>query len=273
MNIKSSQLVLVILSLLLLSGTHAFAQNAAAPVTSASAPESETEIQDSGKEENSEAVVKEVSVSDDELPSESVTPVTDNSSSVLNKKVRFTKRFQLDLNTGSVLDEAIVNSSYFLVRASYYTNEEYSFGVGIKTRFGGRTTYSDQLYQGSAQLNFDRAPAPTSGHFVSFGYNFFYGKISLGKSVVIPASTKLETDFGLQSWGSTSKPFLQSAVNQSFFMNKHLSVGFSIGLSLAQISDPTSVNVRSTQPVPSESSFSNKIQFNQFLSVNLNALL
>lgn len=265
MNIKNSKFLFVILSLVL--GTApAFAQSPAAP------SDSETEIQDS-QEPGSEAVVKEIVVGDDELPSESVTPNTDNSSSVLNKKVKFTKRFQLDVNTGSVLDEAIVNSNYFLIRGSYFTNEEYSFGLGLRTRFGGRTTYSDQLYAGSAQLDFDRAPAPTAAHFVSFGYGFYYGKISLGKNMVIPASTKLESDFGLQTFGSTSKPFLQTAVNQSFFANKHLALGFSIGLSLAQVADPTSVNVRSTQPVPSESSFSNKIQFNQFMSVNLSLLL
>ena len=270
MNIKSSKFLFIILSLLIFSSPKAMAQSNAAQ------PESETEIQDT-QEPGSEAPVKDIVVGDDELPSESVTPITDNSSSILHKKVKFTKRFQLDVNTGSVLDEAIVNSSYFLVRGSYFTNEEYSFGVGLRSRFGGRTTYSDQLYAGSAQLDFDRAPAPTSAHFVSFGYGFYYGKISLGKNMVIPASTKLESDFGLQTFGSTSKPFLQTAVNQSFFANKYLALGFSIGLSLAQVADPTSVNVRSTSPAgptnPSESSFSNKIQFNQFLSVNLSLLL
>lgn len=267
MNIKNSKFLFVIFSVLV-GAAPAFAQ------TNASAAESETEIQDS-QEPGSETVVKEIVVGDDELPSESVTPNTDNSSSVLNKKVKFTKRFQLDVNTGSVLDEAIVNANYFLIRGSYFTNEEYSFGVGLRTRFGGRTTYSDQLYANAAKLDFDRAPAPTSAHFVSFGYGFYYGKISLGKNLVIPASTKLESDFGLQTFGSTSKPFLQTAVNQSFFANKHLALGFSIGLSMAQVADPTSASVRSNppSPIPSESSFSNKIQFNQFMSVNLSLLL
>lgn len=268
MNIKSNKIIFLLLTVLIFAGYQAHAQG-----RPASDSDSETEIQDNIKEEPSDTVVKDVVVGDEELPSESVTPITDNTSSVLNKKVRFAKKFQLDLYTGSVLDEPIVNASYFLFRASYYTNEEYSFGLGIRTRFGGRTTYSDQLYAGTAQLDFDRAPAPTTGQFVSFGYNFYYGKISLGKNAVIPASTKLESDFGLQSFGSSSKPFLQSAVNQSFFIGSHLSLGFSIGLSMAQVADPTSVNVRSSQPIPNESSFANKIQFNQFLSVNLNALL
>lgn len=268
MNIKSNIFFVLTMSLFIYSAQSAQAQSGAAPA----AAESDTEIQDSSQETGSEAVVKDVVVSDEELPSESVTPNTDNTSSILNKKIRFSKRFQLDVYTGTILDEAIVNASYFMLRGSYYISEEYSFGLGLRSRFGGHTTYSDQLFTGST-LDFDRAPSPSSSHFVSFGYNFYYGKISLGKNMVIPASTRLESDFGLQTFGSTSKPFLQTAVNQSFFMNNHLSVGLSIGLSLAQVADPTSVNVRLSQPVPSEGSFSNKMQFNQFLSVNLNALL
>ena len=237
------------------------------------AEEESTEIQDNSTDLNQpEPVVKETVVDDDELPSESVIPITDNNSSVLNKKIKFAKRFQVDLNTGSVLDEPLVNASYFLFRGSYYTTEEYSFGLGIRSRFGGKTTYSEQLYQGTAQLEFDRAPSPTQSHFVSFGYNFYYGKISLGKNVVVPASTKLDTDFGMQTFGTSTKPFLQTAVTQSFYINTHISVGLSIGLSLAQTYDSTSVNIRLTQPIPSESSFASKMQTNQYLSLNLNTI-
>lgn len=275
MSTKNNAMIsLVVFSLFLLSfqaGAQVRGQSTTPP--SGIANESELEIEESAQETSSEPVVKEVVISEDEFPSESVTPITDNKSNVLNKKIKFTKRFQLDLNTGSILDEPIVNTNYYLIKASYYVSEEYSFGVGIRSRFGGKTTYSEQLYQGSAQLDFDRAPSPTQSHFVSFGYSFYYGKISLGKNIVVPALTKLDTDFGMQSFGSTTKPFIQSAVNQSFFITNHLSLGLSIGLSLAQTLDPTSVNIRLTQPVPNQSNFSDKIQFNQYLSLNLGMIL
>ena len=268
MSIRSkSFLSLLVVSALLLSSNFAFAQ--AAPAEE----DGPTEIQDNTPDVNEpEYVVKDTVVDDDELPSESVIPITDNSSSVLSKRVTFAKRFQIDLGTGSVLDEPLINSSYFVFRGSYYTAEEYSFGLGGRSRFGGKTTYSQQLNEGTAQLEFERAPAPTESYFVSFGYNFYYGKLSLGKSLVIPASTKLDTDFGMQTFGSSSKPFLQSAVTQSFYLNRHISIGLSIGLSLAQTYDSTSVNIRSTQPVPSESAFSTKMQTNQYLSLNLSTI-
>ena len=270
MSIRSNSfLSLLVVSALLFSSDRAFAQAAPAPAPD----DGPTEIQDNTPDVNGpEYVVKETVVDDDELPSESVIPITDNSSSVLNKRVTFAKRFQLDLGTGSVLDEPLINSSYFIVRGSYYMAEEYSFGLGGRSRFGGKTTYSQQLNEGTAQLEFERAPAPTESYFVSFGYNFYYGKLSLGKNLVIPASTKLDTDFGMQTFGSSTKPFLQSAITQSFYMNKYISIGLSIGLSLAQTLDSTSVNIRSTQPVPSESAFSTKMQTNQYLSVNLSTI-
>lgn len=274
MSIKSKGFIFVIFFIFILSGFSSFSQDGGvvAETSSESDSGSDTEIQEN-QESGSAQVVKELVVTEDELPIESVVPITDNKSTVLNKKIKFTKRFQFDLNTGMILDEPFVNTNYFLLRGSYYINEEYSFGLGTKSRSGGKTSYADQLYQNSAQLDFDRAPSPTQSHFVSFGYNFYYGKISLGKNIVIPASTRLETDFGMQSFGSATKPFIQSAVTESFYMTNRLSLGLSIGLSIAQILDATSANIRSSQPVPSASNFDDKIHFNQYLSINLNALL
>lgn len=271
MSIKSKSTLFIIIFFGFFLNVRAAEQiNSAIQVKSV---ENDTEIQDNSQDQAQETIVKDVVVGEDELPTESVTPITDNNSAVLNKKIKFTKRFLVDFDMGSVLDEPIVNASYYLVRASYYTNEEYSFGFGIRSRFGGRTSYSEQLYQGSAQLEFNRAPAPTQSTFLSYGYNFYYGKISIAKNLVVPASTKLESDFGLQTFGSSSKPFVQAAINQSFFLTSNLALGLNLGLSMAQIVDPTSVNIRSSQPLPSEASFANKIQFNQYLSVNLNVLL
>ena len=277
MNIRSSSLLSLLVFTLLFQGSRVFAQPttpSATPPTATPGDNDPTEIQEPATEpDQPETIVKETVVNDDELPSESVTPITDNNSNVLNKKIKFTKRFQVDAQTGSILDEPLINASYLLIRGSYYTTEEYSFGVGLRSRFGGKTTYSEQLFEGSARLQFERAPEPTSANFVSFGYSFYYGKISLGKNLVIPATTKLDTDFGMQSFGSTAKPFLQSAITQSFYLNTHIALGISIGMSIAQSIDSTSVNIRSTQPVPNESSFATKMQTNQYLSLNLSAVL
>ena len=265
MNIKSNLITAFVIFTALLAGQNlALAQQA----------ENETEIQEAPQEaEAVEPQAQEIKIDEDELPGESVTPKTDITNSVINKKVSFKKRFLLDLNTGSILDEPLVNSNYFLVRASYFTSEEYYFGVGFKSRFGDKTSYAEQLSSGTAQLQFDRVPKPTQSHFLSMGYNFYYGKLSFSKDTVITANTRLDTDFGMQKVGTVNKPFVQTSVTQSFFLNRHISLGLSIGLSMAQTFDTTSVNIRSTEPVPSESAFSEKNQFNQFLSANLSLLL
>lgn len=276
MNIKSSAFLTLLL--LAFSFNTEAQQNIktvpAGTTSTAQAANDDTEIQDNVADaDQSEAPVQEIKIDEDELPEESVTPKTDNSSSVLNKQVKFNKRFLIDVQTGSILDEPLVNSNYFLGRATYYTTEEMAFGLGFKSRFGGKTSYSEQLNAGTAQLEFERAPSPTASHFLSFGYNFYYGKISMSKNMIIPASTKFECDAGMQKVGSATLPFVQSSLNQSFYLSKHLALGLSIGLSIAKTYDSTSVNIRSSQPVPNESDFSDKIQFNQFLAGSLSILL
>ena len=265
-KIKTPQLIAILAFSFYATGVFAQAADKATPSAS------ETEIQEAAPEANQDSNQDVVKIDEDELPGESVIPKTDTLQSIVNKNIKFSKRFMLDVETGSVLDEPIVNAYYFLARASYFVNEDYSFGIGLRSRFGDRTDYSQQLFQGTAQLEFNRAPAPTESHFLSFGYNFYYGKLSLSKNLVIPATTKLDADAGLQHVGSSDKPFVQAALSQSFFMTKHLAIGLSYGISLAQSIDPTSVNIRSSQPNPQEADFSQKMQFNQYLSANLSIL-
>jgi len=263
MNTKMKNLLILSLVAIGMTGTQAFAET-----TNSS---TETEIQENVQSEAAQP--QEIKIDEDELPGESVVPKTDTLQSVINKKIKFTKRFMVNVSAGSILDEPIVNANYFLVRGTYHTNEDFSFGVGFRSRYGDRTDYSQQLYEGSAQLEFERAPAPSSATFLSFGYTFYYGKMSFAKNAVIPATTSMDADAGLQRVGTADKPFIQSAVTQSFYLTKSIAVGISYGLSLAQSVDPTSVNIRSTSPVPRESDFSDKLQFNQYLSANLSFLL
>lgn len=215
---------------------------------------------------------EEITIDEKELPGESVTPKTDIPTAVINKNLNLKNRLALDLATGNILDEPLVNANYFLVRVSYFTGEEISYGLGFKSRFGGKTSYSQQLYDGSAQLEFERAPSPTDSYFFSIGYSFYYGKLSLTKDTTMTATTKLDTDLGMQKTGTAQKPFVQAAITQSFFFNSHLALGLSYGLSLAQLYDPTSVNIRSSQPIPAESDFATKLRFNQYLSLNLTTI-
>lgn len=200
-------------------------------------------------------------------------PVIDTTSSVLNKKVSFAKSFSVDLENGTLPDEMIVNSRYNLVRISNYMNEDFSYGVGYRGRYGGQTEYSQNFLSSPTPLDFSRAPEPTKAGFITFGYNFFYGKLSLLKNSVIPTLTKVNTDFGLQAYGTMNRPFLQISLNQLFFVTKNMALGFNFGFGFADIIDPTSVDVNVAQPAPAESRFSGKMQFSKTLGLNLNLFL
>ena len=90
MNTKSNSLLSLIVLILFFGNTQIYAQERAqsAALKAAVAVDDETEIQDNSQEQTTETVVKEIVISPDEFPSESVTPITDNNSDILNKKTQ-----------------------------------------------------------------------------------------------------------------------------------------------------------------------------------------
>lgn len=202
-----------------------------------------------------------------------ITPTTDSQSGVLNRKLTFKGRYAIDLDNGSFPDELIRNSRYGMFRFSKYLNEDYSFGIGFRTRYGGLTQYAEQLSQSPTALDFSRSPEPQKSGFVSFGYNLFYGKVSLTKNTVMTTLSKIQTDFGVQNFGSVNRPFIQTAFVQNFFLNRYMALGFNLGFGFSEITDPTSFDVRSSQPAPNEASFASKIQFSRYYGLNLNLFL
>jgi hypothetical protein len=199
-----------------------------------------------------------------DLPEESVFPKTDTKNSVINKKVSFRNQFAVEALAGIFLDEPLLNSNYWSVKIGYFKTEELYFGGGFKSRIGGMTSYGQQIKNLNPPILLDEVPAPTQSQFISVGYNFFYGKLSLTQDSVITTSAKLDGDFGMQQNGNSYKPFIQSSVTQSFYLNKNVAIGFNIGLSLAQVYDYTSVYLRSSS-APSESGYPTKLQFNQYI--------
>lgn len=244
---------------LLLLGSLSLAANTATEVRSA-----DTEIVDDPFEDTA------VSTVNNDIEEKAL---TDSNQGVLRKRVNFNKSFQIDLSSGLMPEEITSNSKYSLVRISYFANDNYGFGLGVKTRFGDRTDESQSLLNSAQQIDFDRAPVTKNAAFVSFGYNLLYGKISLTKNIVPATLTQIKTDFGLQNYSSVNRPFIRTALDQSFFVFKRLALGFGIGLDIAEITDATSVNVNQSQAIPNESSFATKIQFNYFYSLNLNVIL
>ncbi len=230
---------------------------------------SETEILDTDEDINSESLKSVTSINQAVLTSNQV----DTDSRILNKKIKFSNRFQLALDSGQFQDELIANARYSQLRLSYFINEDYSVGIGYRDRFGGKTSAANQFEQSAGSLDFDKAPQAKKSGFVTFGYNLFYGKMSFTDTIATPAVTQLVTDFGFQSFGSTSRPYLQTGLHQLFYLGSHVSLGLNLGFSLAEISDATSLNINNAQPAPNEANFTSKIQFNKFIGMNLNFIL
>jgi|GEM_PF-4881648 len=233
----------------------------------------ETEIQDDVQDELNDLDSKELSGASSQRFVEIITPLTDSKLSVLSRKVQFSKKYLIDLSSGLVADELVANNKYSQIKVSYYSSEEFSFGLGIRSRYGGKTAYAEQLLQSTGQLEFSRAPAVTQAYFLAMAYNIAYGKVSFTKSTVFSTLTKADFDFGIQMFKEEKRPFIQVALTQSLFLSSSLAVGLSLGASIAEVTDPTTADVRLTSPLPSDSSFTSKFQSNAYLSINLNVLL
>jgi len=120
----------------------------------------------------------------EELAKESVLPVFDRSVSVKNRSVVTAKRFDVDVFYGLALTEPIYDVSKFGLGVYYNMNENSALGVLFAKNSSGVSTYANQLHT-QYQLDFNRAPKPEMVGMLDYNLKFFYGKMSLTKSLVI----------------------------------------------------------------------------------------
>ena len=197
----------------------------------------------------------------------------DSSQAVLNPHIKFAKKVRFDFESGVLGDELIANANYTLVRWAYYAQDDLSYGIGFRLRTGGLTPDSEELQAQNPQLALSVAPKPTTTVFVSLGYNLLYGKLGFSESKSINTITQLNTDFGLQTFGNVKRPILQLSFSQLFFIDSSIAIGVNLGLSVGEVTDPTSTNLNSSLPAPNDDQFNSKILFGKSIGINLNVLL
>jgi hypothetical protein len=196
----------------------------------------------------------------------------DSSSAVVKQNVIFEKKYLVDLSAGSFLDEQFANANYTNLKVSYFYDQNYLLGLGLRTRSGGNTSLTNSLLN-DYQVDLRRAPIATTAFYGTFGYALFYGKLSLTKNTTVTNSSKVGIDLGMQTYGQTRRPFIQTDFTQYFYIGKSFSISVGLGLSFAEVTDPTSFDVRTTQPISSEDSFGSKVQMNHFIAIGVGVLL
>lgn len=193
------------------------------------------------------ALAEEMQFSEEELPTEAVTPKLDTPRAVLNRKLTYRNRVQADLGFGWLLDEAFYNNQFIAVQGAYALDEASGIGFRYLSFGSGLSDYGKQFSTPTATITDPPQfvnVGPKSGYMLHYERRMMYGKLSLGKHRVIPALITWNVEGGMISYGSKTLPLLGASVGNRFFVTKNLGLSFGLHGFLRQLVDPISKNLR-----------------------------
>jgi outer membrane beta-barrel protein len=211
---------------------------------------------------------------EEELATESVLPIFDNSRGVLNRNVVTEGRFEFGGGAGLALNEPFYNPLHFQLQGTYHFDELHAVNVIGMFLMSGPSSYGDQLK--SAPTNFDPslAPAPSSILMINYQLTAFYGKISLTKKSVMNLSLFGTAGAGVLGLDSgTQLPALNIGFGQKFYFNPNLALRLDFRFVGYQGPDATSQPLNPGTAKPAESAFDDELFFNTYISGGLVFLL
>lgn len=210
-----------------------------------------------------------ITLPENELPSETVIPKTDSKAVVLNRTVQKARRASIGVAAGVLLDEIFYNAQALTIDARFNTSERGAWGFRWDQWMGNGTSYTDTFASSSAQLQFSSAPARKSGAFILYSFDSYYGKVSLGKEVVSPMSFSWLAMAGAQNYETAWLPAVQGGAQLKLYFTKATSVDLGYLFSFYQKIDPTSINVRASSGVPDQNAFDKKFSFGQLVQLGI----
>lgn len=212
---------------------------------------------------------EELSLPENELPSESVQPILDNPTAVLNRILKKSKKINLGITLGTQIDEMFYNAKYLGAEFKFNKSEVTSWGFRFDQWFGGPTSYSESFAADVSQLQFQLAPAKEMSFYFIYSWDLYYGKISISKERTNPIFFAWVAMAGLQKYGTEYLPAAQGGVDFRLYNEKNMALTLKYLIDFYQKYDPTSVNVRKSQGTPSADSFQKKLAFGQVVELGL----
>jgi len=210
-----------------------------------------------------------VSLSDNELPNESVVPILDSPLAVQARALTFTDRWGGQVGTGWLLDEPFYQNLYMEGRIAYNWNEVSGVALKFMNWAKGVSTYGQQF----TSLNFNYGHGPESGYGFVYENRFLYGKVSFAKNIVLPVSMASTFDLGMIQYGSKSLPYAGVGLGNSVYFNKNLGLTLGVKFLFRQAYDPLSQSLRTQAVPPTDSDFTTKTRYSTGLDLGLIYLL
>lgn len=222
----------------------------------------------------------QITFPEEELAAESVLPVFEKPTTVLNRNILTQGRFELGLGGGLALNDAFNNPLNYGLTASYHFNEIHAVQLLGSFYADGLSTYGRQLQRGEG-LSGDRfdpsyAPSPNSLFLANYQLTAFYGKISLTKKTVANLTLHGLLGAGVVQMDGISPVTLNVGFGQKFYFTKWLALRVDLSMLIFQGPDATSRRLNDQDSgftAPTAADFENKIFFNRQMNAYLVFLL
>jgi outer membrane beta-barrel protein len=217
-----------------------------------------------------------VEFAEEELATESVLPVFDNSVSVRDRNVITEKRIEIGGFAGFNLNEAFYNPYNVGGYVTYHFNEESAVNLFANYYLEGTSSYADQLKAGEGLgsaangLDFNRAPATKWLALGSYQFTAYYGKMSISKQSITNLSLFLLAGLGAVGIGDETTFAANIGLGQKFYFTSDLAMRFDLRFIFYQAPNPLSADIRVNQgsSLPS-SAFEKMWVFNYLLTLGL----
>ena len=204
------------------------------------------------------------------LTQETVLPIVDFPTTIINKNIQPEKKFDISVDIVTKTDDLFYENTAVAFKLGYYLNDDNAFGVSFLSSSKSFNKYAETFQNSSAKLDFTRAPIPQSMLSVYFNQVYFYGKLSFSNDVVLNQIWLGRYSVGMTHYDmGENLPFGSASLSVQTYFNKYSYAELGYGLSVNQVYNPVSQNIRSAAQTVSKQDFSKEIQFSQVLNLGM----
>lgn len=221
---------------------------------------------------------------EEELSTESVLPVFEDTVAIKNRKVKHAGRFELNLMGGLVTSEPLYNPINFGGSLTYHFNNTSAIHILGAVFLGGLNSNGEDLRDGqvfsgsgtTVPITFDASKAPNKEFLLAAHYQYtaYYGKVSLTGDTVMNLTLSALVGGGAYLMGDLIAPAGNIGLSQRFYFNSNFALRFDILISAFSGPDITSAGpLNPNDPPPDSSEFDRLLQVDSNLFLGLSFLL
>ena len=196
------------------------------------------------------AQAEQIELPEEELARESVLPVFEKTTAVLNRNVETKKRFQLGLGAGLEVNEPFYNDLIYGLFGAYHFNDIHGLNVQFQMWGQGLSSYGSQI-KSEQGLDPARASQPQWAVIGNYEFIAYYGKISLSKQAVMNLNLFANAGFMYMNIEDRSTVGLNLGLGQTFFFTKNMGLRVDLKTLLFKGPNPAS-RPAASNPKPSD---------------------